>query len=194
MMGIESVKSSTPAPCREKLKESLNIIMNGTEKELNIFIQKFREEFMSLPPEDIAYPRSVNGVKKYTEVAQSTYDLENGEQVKYGFFKKGSPIAVKGAILFNMLIEKHKLQNKFASILDGEKIKFVHMIEPNPYQSSAFSFITTFPKELDILKYVDYNTQYEKSFIEPLKFICDKIHWAIDGSYGSQGSLEDFFG
>ena len=193
MMGIESVKSSTPAPCREKLKESLNIIMNGTEKELNTFIQKFREEFMSLPPEDIAYPRSVNGVKKYTEVSQSTYDLENGEQVKYGFFKKGSPIAVKGAILFNMLIEKHQLENKFESILDGEKIKWVYLLEPNPYQSSAFSFITTFPKELDILKYVDYTTQYEKSFIEPLKFICDKIHWVIDGSYGSQGSLEDFF-
>ena len=193
MMGIESVKSSTPAPCREKLKESLNIIMNGTEKELNTFIQKFREEFMSLPPEDIAYPRSVNGVKKYTEVSQSTYDLENGEQVKYGFFKKGSPIAVKGAILFNMFIEKHKLQNKFASINDGEKIKFVHLKEPNPYQSSAFSFITTFPKELDILKYVDYTTQYEKSFIEPLSFITDKINWAIDGSFGAQGTLLDFF-
>ena len=193
IMGIEAVKSSTPQVCREKIKAALKIIMNGTEKELNTFIQEFREEFMSLPPEDIAYPRSVNGVKKYTEVSQSTYDLENGEQVKYGFFKKGSPIAVKGAILFNMLIEKHKLQNKFASINDGEKIKFVHLKEPNPYQSSAFSFITTFPKELDILKYVDYTTQYEKSFIEPVRFITDKINWAIDGSFGSQGTLMDFF-
>ena len=92
-----------------------------------------------------------------------------------------------------MLIEKHKLQNKFASINDGEKIKFVHLKEPNPYQSSAFSFITTFPKELDILKYVDYTTQYEKSFIEPLSFITDKINWAIDGSFGAQGTLLDFF-
>ncbi len=193
IMGIEAVKSSTPQVCREKIKEALKIIMNGTEKELNTFIQEFREEFMSLPPEYIAYPRSVNGVKKYTDISQSTYDLENGEQVKYGFFKKGSPIAVKGAILFNMLIEKHKLQNKFASINDGEKIKFVHLKEPNPYQSSAFSFITTFPKELDILKYVDYTTQYEKSFIEPLSFITDKINWAIDGSFGAQGTLLDFF-
>ena len=132
-------------------------------------------------------------IEKYLSQSENTYDLENGEQVKYGFFKKGSPIAVKGAIIFNTLIEKHKLQNKYAYIQDGEKIKFVHMIEPNPYQSSAFSFITTFPKELDILKYVDYSTQFEKSFIEPLKFICDKIHWAIDGSFGSQSSLEAFF-
>ena len=52
MMGIEAVKSSTPAPCREKIKGAMNIIMGGTEKELNTFIQDFRDEFMSLPPEE----------------------------------------------------------------------------------------------------------------------------------------------
>ncbi len=194
IMGIEAVKSSTPEVCRKKIKDALDIIMTGNEKMLNTFIQDFRNEFMELSPEDIAYPRSVNGVKKYTEAVQNTYDLESGKKVAYGFFKKRAPIHVKGAILANHLIDKNNLSGKYPFIQEGDKIKFVHMKEPNPYQSSAFSFMTSFPKELDIMGYVDYNTQFEKSFIEPLKFITDKIHWAIDGSFGSQGSLEDFFG
>ena len=67
MMGIEAVKSSTPAPCREKIKQAMNIIMGGTERELNTFIQDFRAEFMDLSPEEIAYPRSVNGIEKFSD-------------------------------------------------------------------------------------------------------------------------------
>ena len=192
IMGIEAVKSSTPASCREKIKEALKIIMGGSEKELNTFIQNFREEFMELPPELIAYPRSVNGVKKYTENVRSTFNLENSEKVEYGFFKKGAPIHVKGAILYNHLVSKQKLIKKYPYIQEGDKIKFVYLKEPNVYQSSAFSFITSFPKELDLKEYIDYNVQFDKSFIEPLRFITDKINWAIDGSFGSQGTLMDF--
>ena len=192
IMGIEAVKSSTPAPCREKIKQALKIIMSGDEKQLNSFIREFREEFMSLPPEDIAYPRSCNGIKKYTATSESTIDLMSGESVEYGFFKKGAPIHVKGAILMNHLVEKNNLFNKYPYIQEGDKIKFVALKEPNQYQSSAFSFMTTFPNELDIHALVDYDTQFEKSFVEPLKFITDKILWAIDGSYGSQGTLMDF--
>ena len=179
IMGIEAVKSSTPAPCREKLKEALKIIMSGDEKELNIFIQDFREEFIELSPEDIAYPRSCNGVKKYRGTDR--------------LFKNRAPIHVKGAILYNYLIEKNKLTNKYPNILEGDKIKFLHMKEPNIYQSSSFSFITFMPKELDLHRFIDYDEQFEKSFVEPLKFITDKMNWLIDSSYGVQGSLEDFF-
>ena len=179
IMGIEAVKSSTPAPCREKLKEALKIIMSGDEKELNAFIQDFREEFIELPPEDIAYPRSCNGVKKYRGTDR--------------LFKNRAPIHVKGAILYNYLIEKNKLTNKYPNILEGDKIKFLHMKEPNIYQSSSFSFITFMPKELDLYRFIDYDEQFEKSFVEPLKFITDKMNWLIDSSYGVQGSLEDFF-
>jgi hypothetical protein len=92
----------------------------------------------------------------------------------------------------NHLVEKNNLFNKYPYIQEGDKIKFVALKEPNQYQSSAFSFMTTFPNELDIHALVDYDTQFEKSFVEPLKFITDKILWAIDGSYGSQGTLMDF--
>jgi hypothetical protein len=178
IMGIEAVKSSTPAPCRAKLKEALKIIMDGDEKMLNTFIQDFREEFMSLPPEDIAYPRSCNGLKKFRGTDR--------------LFKKGAPIHVKGAILYNHLVEKNKLGNKYPFIQEGDKIRFLHMREPNIYQASAFSFITTIPKELEIFAKIDLSQQYEKSFLEPLRVITDKLQWMLKND--EVGSLEDFFG
>ena len=179
IMGIEAVKSSTPHVCREKIKNALNIIMTSDEKELNDFIQDFRNEFMSLPPEDIAYPRSVNGLKKFSS--------------SNGMFAKGAPIHCKGAILYNHLVRKNKLTNKYPLIQEGDKIKFLHMKQPNIYTSSAFSFLTFMPKELDIMDRIDYDEQFSKSFVEPIRFISEKIRWKIDDSYGTQGSLEDFF-
>ena len=179
MMGIEAVKSSTPAPCRAKIKQGLDIIMNGDEKELNKFIQEFREEFMKLPPEEIAYPRSVNGLTKFSDPNQ--------------MFAKGAPIHCKGAILYNHLIKKNKLGHKYPYIQEGDKIKFINLKQPNLYQCSAFSFITSLPKELDMHKMIDYETQFEKSFVEPLNVIVSKINWLVDRSYGTQGSLEEFF-
>ena len=178
MMGIEAVKSSTPAPCRQKIKEALKIIMSGDEKMVNTFIQDFRKEFMSLPPEEIAYPRSVNGLRKWTDSAN--------------LFKKGAPIHVKGAILYNHLVKKQKLSKKYPYILEGDKIKFLHLRLPNVYQSTAMTFITKLPRELDFHSMIDYDTQYMKSFVEPLKFITDKISWNIDKSFGTQGNLLDF--
>ena len=179
IMGIEAVKSSTPAPCRAKIKEGLNIIMSGDEKQMNNFIQEFREEFMNLPPEDIAYPRSVNGLKKFSDPNQ--------------MFAKGAPIHCKGAILYNHLVKKNKLGRKYPYIQEGDKIKFLHLRAPNIYQCTSISFMTQLPKELDFHKIIDYDTQFEKSFVEPLNFILEKINWLVDRSYGTQGSLEDFF-
>ena len=153
--------------------------MSGNEKELNTFIQEFREKFMELPPEDIAYPRSCNGVKKYRGTDR--------------LFENRAPIHVKGAILYNYLIEKNELTNKYPNILEGDKIRFLHMKEPNIYQSSSFSFITFMPKELDLHRFIDYDKQFEKSFVDPLKFITEKMNWLIDSSYGVQGNLEEFF-
>ena len=153
--------------------------MNGDEKTLNKFIQDFREEFMELPSEDIAYPRSCNGLSRWT--------------TDHNLFRKGAPIHVKGAILYNYLIKENKLGNKYPYINEGEKIKFLHLRTPNIYQSTAFAFITDMPNELNISNLVDVDMQYEKSFVEPLKIITDKMNWLIDTSYGTQGSLEDFF-
>ena len=179
IMGIEAVKSSTPASCRKKIKEALKLIMSGNEKELNQFIQEFRKEFLQLPPEDIAYPRSVNGVNKFMD--------------SNALYKKGTPIHVKGAILYNYLLKKNKLINKYPIIQDGDKIKFFPLRQPNIYQSNVMSFITKMPKEFNVNDIIDYYTQFDKAFIEPLNLIIERIGWKVDKSYGTQLSLEDFF-
>ena len=180
IMGIEAVKSSTPAPCREKIKQALKIIMSGTEKDINDFIQEFRDEFMQLPPEEIAFPRGCNGIAKWSSSS--------------GIFKKGAPMHIKGVILYNHFLKKQKLTGKYPLVQEGEKIKFLNMRTPNHMQSGVISFITKLPKEFDIHKYLDYDMQFDKAFVEPLTFICNQIGWKIDRSYGTQTTLEDFFG
>ena len=169
IMGVEAVKSSTPAACREKIKDALKIIMNEDSKVLNSFIQDFRKDFMNLKPEMVAYPRSVNGLNKWTE--------------SHNLFKKGAPIHCKGAILYNHLVKDKKLQGKYPYIQEGDKIKFLHMKTPNTYQSTSISFMTKLPEELNLHNIIDYDTQFEKVILEPLKFITDIIRWQIDGEH-----------
>ena len=179
IMGIEAVKSSTPAPCREKIKQALKIIMSGNEKKLNDFLIEFRKEFEDLPPEEIAYPRSVNGVRKFYSDSS--------------IYRKGTPMHIKGSLVYNHMIRQRKLTKKYTLIQDGDKVKYLELRQPNPLGCNVITFPSKLPKELDILKYVDYDSQYEKSFIDPLSFITNNIGWKIDRSFGTQTTLEDFF-
>jgi DNA polymerase elongation subunit (family B) len=166
MMGIEAVKSSTPAPCRVKIKEALNIIMNKTEDDLINFINNFRKEFFTLAPESISFPRSVNELTKY----KSTFSI----------YQKGTPIHTRGALLYNHYIKDKGLDSKYPIINNGEKIKFCYLKKANPTRENVISFIQQFPKELGLSKYVDYDLQFEKSFIEPIKNILNCIGWNVE--------------
>jgi DNA polymerase elongation subunit (family B) len=175
MMGIEAVKSSTPAPCRKMIKDALKLMMTGTEEDVIEFIDKSRKEFKQLPPEQIAFPRSVSDVSKY----KSSSDI----------YTKGTPIHCRGALLFNHYIKEKKLTNKYSLIQNGEKIKFCYLKKPNIIHENIISFIQEFPKELDLDKYIDYDLQFEKSFVEPLKAILDAIGWNVEKTV----NLELFF-
>ena len=163
MMGIEAVKSSTPAPCRQKIKDALNVIMNENEESAQKFIADFREEFTSLPVEDISFPRGCNNLNKWSNPAT--------------VYTKGTPIHVRGALLYNFHIKKNKLTHKYPLIQDGEKIKFVYLKTPNRINENVVSFFQTFPKELGLDNQIDYDLQFEKSFLDPLKVIMDTIGW-----------------
>jgi DNA polymerase elongation subunit (family B) len=175
MMGIEAVKSSTPAPCRTMIKDGLKIMMNGTEEEVINYIDDCRAKFKTLPPEDIAFPRTASDVRKYK--ASST------------IYAKGTPIHIRGALLFNHYITKNKLTNKYSLIGNGEKVKFIYLKKPNLIQENVVSFIQDFPHELGLDKYIDYDLQFEKSFVEPLKAILDAIGWNVEKTV----NLELFF-
>ena len=175
VMGIEAVKSSTPAPCRAMLKDAFKIMMSGSEDDMIDYIDNCRKKFKSLPPEEISFPRSVSDVTKF----KSSSDI----------YSKGTPIHVRGALLFNHYIKEKKLTHKYSLINNGEKIKFCYLKKPNIIHENVISFIQDFPKELGIQKYVDYDLQFNKSFLEPLKIILDAIGWSVEKTV----NLELFF-
>jgi DNA polymerase elongation subunit (family B) len=176
IMGIEAVKTSTPLPCREKLREAFKVIMGGDQKEMKEFIQNFRREFELMSPEEIAFPRSVNGVKKYGDTSS--------------IYKKGTPMHVKGAIMYNHLLKTKKVSHKFQPIYEGDKGKYIHL-RKNLWNVNVITFLSKLPKEFDLHGYVDYETQFNKSFMDPLRFILGAIKWNIDAS--DSNTIEDFF-
>ena len=166
MMGIEAVKSSTPAPCRRMIKDALHLMMSGTEEDVIKFIDDSRVQFKKLPPEDIAFPRTVSNVNKH----KSTSTI----------YAKGTPIHARGALLYNHYIKNKKLDNKYSLINNGEKIKFCYLKKPNWIHENVISFISDFPRELDLDKHIDYELQFEKAFVEPVKVILDAIGWNVE--------------
>ena len=175
VMGLEMIKSSTPSAVREKMRQSIGIMMNGSEEDIHKFIEDFKSEFRTLAVEDISFPRGLNGLKTYADSVM--------------MYKKGTPIHVKGAIIYNHFLKQKGLDKKYPFIQEGEKLKFTYLKQPNPFKDSVISFPQRLPKEFDMQMYIDYDTQFEKAFIEPIKVILDCMGWSIE----KNNSLESFF-
>ena len=176
IMGIEAVKSSTPAPCRKMIKDALQLMMKGTEDEMIKYIDDARIKFNNLSPEELAFPRSISDVNKH-----------KNHSTIYG---KACPIHVRGALLHNYYIKEKGLDNKYSPIQNGDKIKFVYLKKANPIRENVISFIQEFPYETGLHKYIDYELQFNKAFLEPLKVVLDSIGWNVE----KVANLELFFG
>jgi DNA polymerase elongation subunit (family B) len=175
VMGLEMIKSSTPSAIREKMKLLIELMMTGTESDVQDFIDTFRQEFKTLPPEEISFPRGVNGLTEYSDSVT--------------LYKKGTPIHVKGAIIYNHYLKELNLTNKYPFIQEGEKLKFTYLKMPNPFKDMVISFPTRLPKEFELQDYIDYDTQFEKSFVEPVQVILDCMKWKAKKTF----SLDSFF-
>jgi hypothetical protein len=171
IMGIEAVKSSTPAVCREAIKEALLIVMTKPENELHTFIAEFKTKFYKLSFEEVSFPRSVQDLTKYKNETKSI------------------PIHVRGAITYNNRIKKLKLQKKYELIQDGDKIRFSYLKMPNPLHENVICAFSQLPNEFRLDEYIDYDTQFDKAFMSPLRAILEVINWHEE----KQSTLEDFF-
>jgi DNA polymerase elongation subunit (family B) len=175
IMGIEAVKSSTPAACRTAIKDALKVIMNGDEYDVQKFVADFRSKFETLPAEDVAFPRGCNNIAKYSNPVT--------------IYSKGTPAHVRGALLYNFHNKKRKLTHKYPLIQEGEKIKFLYLRRPNTINENIISFFQTLPAEFGLDKSIDYDLQFQKSFLDPLQVILDTINWKAE----KIATLEDLF-
>ena len=173
IMGIEAVKSSTPQVVRDKFVKAYHLMLNSTEAELQKFVADFFEEFKSLRPEEVSFPRGVSDIEKWED--------------RHTVYKKGTPIHVRGALLYNQQLKKANLSQE--AIKNGTKVKFCYMKMPNPLMENVISFTNFLPEEFALNQYVDYETQFNKTFKEPLKLVSDAIKWELE----YVNSLEGFF-
>ena len=163
IMGIEAVKSSTPEPCRNALKEALKIMMNGTEEDVINYIENFKTKFKTLPAEEVSFPRSVKGLAKYHDSAS--------------IYQKSTPIHVKGSLIYNKILQNKRLTRKYPKIQEGEKIKFAYLKEPNPTGDTVIAMLNALPDEFELKPYIDYEKQFSKSFLDPIIGILNVIGW-----------------
>jgi DNA polymerase elongation subunit (family B) len=173
IMGLDVIKSSTPKKVRKALKEALVVLFDKGELALRNYVDNFREEFITTPVEEIAFPRSASDIDKWFD--GKTY-------------KSRTPIHVRGAIMYNLFTKQFA---KYDSLRNGDKVKFVYLIMPNPIKEDVISFPTgsLLPVELGLHQYIDYNLMFEKTFMNPLQSITDAIKWKLI----EESSLESFF-
>ena len=175
VMGLEMVKSSTPAVVRKKLKDALEVILHKDQSALQTFVKEFKRDFTSLSVNDVSFPRSVSSLKEYTGTP---------------IYKKGTPIQVRGALLFNHYLKMKGLTRKYEPITNGNKIKFVYLRTPNPINENVISFNNILPKEFGLDDYINYDLQFEKTFLDALNIVIEPLGWHAE----EKASLESFFG
>lgn len=174
LQGIEAVRSSTPHVCRDNIMQAIKIMLSGDVYKLRKFVDNFKSEFMNMPFEAVAFPRGIKDLGSYRDAAN--------------IYKKGTPIHVKGALIFNSLLKKQGLKN-IQPIANGDKIKFAYLKLPNPVKDTVISVPDFLPNELGLDKYIDRDMQFLKTFIGPISTIATIIGWSLEDN----ASLEDFF-
>ena len=173
-IGVEANKSSTPEVCREALKEIFKVIISEDQQTVQKAIKQFKEHFFSLDPYQIAFPRGAQNITGYADTST--------------IYKKGTPIHVRGALLYNK-IRKEKGLTKYPNLRNGDKLKFIYLKQPNPIKENVIAFPDYLPEEFGLDEYIDRELQFEKTFLDAIEAILQPIGWTSS----PQMTLDLFF-
>jgi len=176
ILGIECVRSSTPSSCRQAIRDAIKIILQGEESELHSYVKTFRDQYMTLPLEEIARNSGCNGMDKYSD-PQTIYAPK-------------TPMQVRGALLYNHWLKKNKLTDKYETIFESDKVRYLMLRVPNPIQENVISWTGKLPDEFDIHAYIDYDTQFVKTFFDPIENILTLVDWSSEPRF----KIGDFWG
>ena len=178
--GMEIVRSSTPAFCREKIKEVVNLIIDTMDRQKVIDdIRYIREDFYKQDIEDIAFPRGVKTIDKYL-----------GSR---GNILSGCTIQARASINYNNLLNRFEINGKYNEIHQGDKIKFIYMKESNTVLNgqNIIGFSEVLPEEFGLHKFIDMDIQFEKSFMSPIKKLFDAVGFGYPNI--DVTNMEEFF-
>lgn len=175
IMGIEAIKSSTPQICREAMNSMFKIIMTGDEDHTQRAIASFKDNFRKQSADKVAFPRGVNDIDKW--------------QSRSTIYSKGTPIHVRGALLYNNFVKLNGLGKQCQIIRNGDKIKFLYLLMPNPLKENVIAFPEFLPPEFALERYIDYNLQFQKTFLDPIEIILNAIDWSAE----PRADLQQFF-
>ena len=172
--GVEANKSSTPEVCREALKEIFKVIISKEQTDVQAAIKQFKEHFFSLPAHQIAFPRGAQNITGYADTST--------------IYKKGTPIHVRGALLYNKFRKDNNLM-KYPNLRNGDKLKFIYLKQPNPLKENVIAFPDYLPEEFKLEQYIDKELQFEKTFLDAIEPILQPIGWTS----APQMTLDLFF-
>ncbi len=176
IVGLDAIRSNIPEIGRRLMKEAYKEIFEHGQEALQRFIKEKREWFKSLPVEEIAFPRGVNGIEKYSA------NNPNG-------YLKGTPAHVKAAILYNRMLSDLNLGVTYDKIFSGDKMKFIYLKEPNTVGEDKIGFMTVLPPEFKLHKFVDSDTQFQKAFLGPMENVLSIIGWESE----ERNTMDSFF-
>lgn len=177
IMGLESVRSSVPQICRDAYKEAVKLTLSSDEVTIQEFVVEFENKFRSGDLQNIAFPRGVNNIEKWVDDTS-------------GLPISGCPIHVRASLVFNKFLSDKGIVD-IEPIRSGDKIKYVYLKKGNPLNSHVVGFINFVPTELEtiIMKYIDYDTQFDKTFLTPIRNFVSVVGW--NPVY--ENTLEQFF-
>lgn len=165
-VGIEAVRSSTPKYARQVIKKALEYFIRDDRDGFYALLDEAERGYLTRPFEDIASPRSCNGM--------DTYPLLEGGQ-----FTSGTPIQVKGSLVYNRHLEETQLAGRYPKIRDGEKIRFCYLKPQNPLRCNVIAAPNTLPAEWKLEQFLDRQEQFEKTLASPLEAVISHAGWSV---------------